>query len=122
MTEAHDRLVEGIALITAAASHDLAQMAAEIRRAIILAAGLPEPTSDADGSGAGDDQSAAQLLRDLAASNPDALAAATGKILEEAGMRIAAVAYLGAALNGEGRPSLEHIALILAAAAEDDES
>jgi hypothetical protein len=120
MSAANDRLVEGIALITAAASHDLAQLAAEIRRAIVLAAGLPEPASDWDGGGPGDDESSEQLLRDLAATNPDALAEATSKIIEEAGMRIAAVAYLAAALNGKGRPSLEHIALILAAEAEDD--
>jgi hypothetical protein len=121
MSEANDRLVEGIALITAAASHDLGQLAAEIRRSIVLAAGLPEPSSDADGGGTGDDRSAAQLLRDLATSNPDALATAAGKIIEEAGMRIAAVAYLAATLNSEGRPSLEHIALLLAAAQEDDD-
>ncbi|WP_007516768.1 hypothetical protein [Pseudofrankia saprophytica] len=121
MTEANDRLVEGIALITAAASHDLTQMSAEIRRAIILAAGLPEPSSDVDNGGPDDGQSALRLLRDLAASNPDALAEATGKIIEESAIRIAAVAYLAATLNGEGRPSLENIALILAAQAEDDE-
>ncbi|ADP80501.1 hypothetical protein I6A60_13205 [Frankia sp. AgB1.9] len=120
MSAANDRLVEGIALITAAASHDLAQLAAEIRRAIVLAAGLPEPYGDSDDGGSGDDQSAAELLRELAASNPDALAEATSKIIEEAGMRIAAVAYLAAALNGQGRPSLEHIALILAAEAQDE--
>jgi hypothetical protein len=120
MSAANDRLVEGIALITAAASHDLAQLAAEIRRAIVLAAGLPEPYGDSDDDGAGDEQSAAELLRELAVSNPDALAEATSKIIEEAGMRIAAVAYLAAALNGQGRPSLEHIALILAAEAQDE--
>jgi len=120
MTEANDRLVEGIALITAAASRDLAQLTAEIRRALTLSAGLPEPSSDADDGGPDAERSAAQLLRDLAASNPDGLAEATGKIIEEAGMRIAAVAYLAAALNGEGRPSLEHIALILAAEADEE--
>ena len=121
MSEANDRLVEGIALITAAASHDLRHLAGEIRRAIILAAGLPEPPSDSNDGGAGDDRSAAQVLRELAASNPDALAEATGKIIEEAGMRLAAVAYLAATLNGEGRPSLENIALILAAEAQDEQ-
>src|SRR5690348_15829544 len=120
MTEANDRLVEGIALITAAASHDLTHLAGEIRRAIILAAGLPEPSGDTAGGGTGDHRSAAQVLRELASSNPDALAEATGRIIEEAGMRIAALAYLAATLNGEGRPSLEHIALILAAEAEDE--
>ncbi|WP_045877037.1 hypothetical protein [Pseudofrankia sp. DC12] len=120
MTEAHDRLVEGIAVITAAASHDLAQLTAEIRRAIGLSAGLPEESTDADGGESDDGRSARQLLHDLAESNPGALAEATGKIIEEAAMRIAAVAYLAATLNGEGRPSLEHIALILAAEAEDE--
>jgi hypothetical protein len=119
VTAANDRLVDGIALITAAASHDLEQLAGEIRRALVLSAGLPEPAAESDAGDGGDDRSAVQLLRDLAARSPDMLADATGRLIQEAALRLAAVAYLGATLNGEGRPSLEHIALILAAAAED---
>lgn len=112
MTEPPTQLRDAIALVAAAGSGDLSVLAAEFRRLIAEAAGLPDP-GPRTASAAGTSTPPTEWAR-LAADNPAAFAAAAALLVDECATRSATVCLLACELNGPDAPTLQDVALHLA--------